>query len=144
MARVVGSTDHTPNHPDHHFDDFTSRHPSGVQFVRADGSIARINDSIELAVYVPDCSQRAVVIIAIFPMVFAERVGGEILARNGPASPGRTIDIGEVVDRFLPLCFHWLRRACWIKMQVPSLDPLFTQSFVKKGESGLAYSLIHK
>ena len=51
MERNVGTGDHTPNHPDHHFDDFTSYHPSGVHFVLADGSIPRIDDQIETRVY---------------------------------------------------------------------------------------------
>ena len=33
MARIVGIADHPPNHPDHHFDDFTSYHPAGVHFL---------------------------------------------------------------------------------------------------------------
>jgi prepilin-type N-terminal cleavage/methylation domain-containing protein len=56
MARIVGIADHTPNHPDHHFDDFTSDHPSGVQFLVGDGSVARINDQIDLAVYQALCT----------------------------------------------------------------------------------------
>ena len=51
MARVVGVTDHTPNHPEHHFDDFSSYHPAGVHFLLGDGSIRRYNDTIELSVY---------------------------------------------------------------------------------------------
>jgi prepilin-type N-terminal cleavage/methylation domain-containing protein len=51
MARIVGSTDHTPNHPDHHFDDFTSHHPKGVHFLLGDASVRRLNDVIDLAVY---------------------------------------------------------------------------------------------
>ncbi|WP_425615756.1 DUF1559 domain-containing protein [Anatilimnocola sp. NA78] len=51
MLRVVGVADHTPNHHDHHFDDFTSYHPSGVHFVLGDGSVRRIDDHIDLGVY---------------------------------------------------------------------------------------------
>ncbi|HEX5102498.1 MAG TPA: DUF1559 domain-containing protein [Pirellulaceae bacterium] len=51
MARVVGVADHTPNHPVHHFDDFSSKHPGGVQFLMGDGSVRRYNDSIELSIY---------------------------------------------------------------------------------------------
>lgn len=50
-ARIVGSADHTPNHPDHHFDDFSSFHPQGVHFLVGDGSVQRINDQINPAVY---------------------------------------------------------------------------------------------
>lgn len=51
LERNVGTGDHTPNHPNHHFDDFTSYHPSGVHFVLADGAIRRIDDQVEVAVY---------------------------------------------------------------------------------------------
>lgn len=50
-ARIVGIGDHTPNHKDHHFDDFTSKHPSGVHFLLGDGSVKRLNDSIHIDVY---------------------------------------------------------------------------------------------
>ena len=51
MARIVGSADHAPNDPHHHFDDFTSRHPSGVHFLLGDGSVRRIRNTIDLGVY---------------------------------------------------------------------------------------------
>ena len=51
FARVVGSTDHTPSHPDRHFDDFSSGHPSGTHFLLGDGSVQRVDNSIDLAVY---------------------------------------------------------------------------------------------
>ena len=50
-ARIVGIGDHTPNHKDHHFDDFTSKHPVGVHFLLGDGSVKRLNDSIHIDVY---------------------------------------------------------------------------------------------
>lgn len=50
-GRIVGSADHTPNHADHHFDDFSSFHPQGVHFLVGDGSVQRINDQINVAVY---------------------------------------------------------------------------------------------
>jgi prepilin-type N-terminal cleavage/methylation domain-containing protein len=50
-ARIVGSADHTPNHADHHFDDFSSFHPQGVHFLVGDGSVQRINDQINIGVY---------------------------------------------------------------------------------------------
>ena len=50
-ARIVGIGDHTPNHKDHHFDDFTSKHPTGVHFLLGDGSVKRLNDSIHIEVY---------------------------------------------------------------------------------------------
>ncbi|QDU26124.1 Type II secretion system protein G precursor [Anatilimnocola aggregata] len=51
MLRIVGVADHTPNHHDHHFDDFTSFHPGGTHFVMGDGSVRRIDDHIDLGVY---------------------------------------------------------------------------------------------
>ncbi len=51
MVRVVGVGDHSPNHRDHHFDDFSSYHPGGVHFVGGDGSVRRIDDSIDTLVY---------------------------------------------------------------------------------------------
>ncbi len=50
-ARIVGIGDHTPNHKDHHFDDFTSKHPTGVHFLLGDGSVKRLSDSIHMDVY---------------------------------------------------------------------------------------------
>jgi prepilin-type N-terminal cleavage/methylation domain-containing protein len=57
MARVVGIADHPPNDPGHHFDDFASHHPGGVQFLLADGSVQRINNQIEMAVYQALCTR---------------------------------------------------------------------------------------
>ena len=51
MARVVGVADHTPNDEHHHFDDFSSQHPSGAHFLVGDGSVRIINDEIDLAIY---------------------------------------------------------------------------------------------
>jgi prepilin-type N-terminal cleavage/methylation domain-containing protein len=51
MVRIVGIGDHTPNHPHQHFDDFSSHHPVGVHFVLADGSVRRVDDTIDHAVY---------------------------------------------------------------------------------------------
>ncbi|ADB17963.1 protein of unknown function DUF1559 [Pirellula staleyi DSM 6068] len=57
MARVVGISDHTPNHRDAHFDDFSSYHPSGVHFALADASVRRFSDTIDLAVYQALCTR---------------------------------------------------------------------------------------
>jgi prepilin-type N-terminal cleavage/methylation domain-containing protein len=50
-ARIVGTADHTPNHVDHHFDDFSSFHVQGAHFLAGDGSVQRINSQIDLATY---------------------------------------------------------------------------------------------
>jgi prepilin-type N-terminal cleavage/methylation domain-containing protein/prepilin-type processing-associated H-X9-DG protein len=56
MARVVGVGDHVPNDPHHHFDDFASYHPGGVHFLYGDGSVQRINNTINLGVYQALCT----------------------------------------------------------------------------------------
>jgi prepilin-type N-terminal cleavage/methylation domain-containing protein len=59
MARVVGVADHTPNHPHHHYDDFSSEHRGGVHFVRGDISVEKLNDQIDLKVYQALCTRSA-------------------------------------------------------------------------------------
>ena len=56
MARIVGIADHTPNHPHAHFDDFSSYHVAGVHFLLGDGSVRRIDDSIDFQVYQGLCT----------------------------------------------------------------------------------------
>ena len=51
FQRILGSFDHTPNHPDSHFDDFSSWHTGGAQFVFADGHVRFISESIDLPTY---------------------------------------------------------------------------------------------
>ena len=57
-VRNVGVGDHTPNNPEHHFDDFTSQHPAGVHFVFGDASVRRLNDSIDESVYQSLCTRQ--------------------------------------------------------------------------------------
>lgn len=45
-ALVLGSADHTPNHPAAHEEDFWSRHANGTNFVFADGSVHFISQHI--------------------------------------------------------------------------------------------------
>ena len=60
LSRIVGVADHVPNYrevlPDGslhegHFDDFKSQHTSGVNFLFADGSVAFVNETIDINVY---------------------------------------------------------------------------------------------
>lgn len=50
-ARVVGSADHSPNHPVAHYDDFSSYHTAGAQFILTDGSVRMITQFIDMDVY---------------------------------------------------------------------------------------------
>ncbi len=51
MARIVGSADHPPNDPHAHFDDFSSYHATGANFVWGDGSVRLIASTIDEDVY---------------------------------------------------------------------------------------------
>ncbi len=51
FQRILGSADHTPNHNDGHFDDFSSHHIGGAQFVFADGHVRFIANGINTGVY---------------------------------------------------------------------------------------------
>lgn len=50
-ARILGVADHTPNHKSGHFEDFSSFHPTGVNFLRADSSVAFYSEQLDLGVY---------------------------------------------------------------------------------------------
>ena len=65
----------------------------------------------------PKLLTEGVAIIAIFPMVFAHGVGGEILAPMALPVLGGLLISDEVVDLFLPVRFYWVRRARWLKLQ---------------------------
>lgn len=65
----------------------------------------------------PKLLTEGVAIIAIFPMVFAKGVGGEILAPMALPVLGGLLISDEVVDLFLPVRFYWIRRGRWLKLQ---------------------------
>ena len=64
----------------------------------------------------PKLLTEGVAIIAIFPMVFAKGVGGEILAPMALPVLGGLLISDEVVDLFLPVRFYWVRRTRWLKL----------------------------
>lgn len=66
MARIVGVADHSPNHHEHHFDDFSSSHPSGAHFLIGDGSVRILNDEIDPVLY-QALSTRAGGEVAVLP-----------------------------------------------------------------------------
>jgi Cu(I)/Ag(I) efflux system membrane protein CusA/SilA len=68
----------------------------------------------------PKLLTEGVAIIAIFPMVFAKGVGGEILAPMALPVLGGLLISDEVVDLFLPVRFYWIRRARWLKLHKKS------------------------
>ncbi len=49
--RILGSADHTPNNHANHFDDFSSSHTTGGNFVFGDGRVRMINTSIDQNIY---------------------------------------------------------------------------------------------
>lgn len=51
FARILGIADHPPNTVGAHFDDFSSFHSTGANFVFGDGSVSLIANSIDLTVY---------------------------------------------------------------------------------------------
>jgi Cu(I)/Ag(I) efflux system membrane protein CusA/SilA len=71
----------------------------------------------------PKLLTEGVAIIAIFPMVFARGVGGEILAPMALPVLGGLLISDEVVDLFLPVRFYWIRRARWLKLHGASHAP---------------------
>ncbi|MBC7818786.1 MAG: efflux RND transporter permease subunit, partial [Planctomycetaceae bacterium] len=80
----------------------------------------------------PKLLTEGVAIIAIFPMVFARGVGGEILAPMALPVLGGLLISDEVVDLFLPVRFYWVRRARWLKLHQAKSCP---REVAKVGQS---------
>jgi prepilin-type N-terminal cleavage/methylation domain-containing protein/prepilin-type processing-associated H-X9-DG protein len=51
FQRVLGAVDHAPNDPAAHFDDFSSQHEGGSQFLFADGHVRFISENVDLRLY---------------------------------------------------------------------------------------------
>lgn len=51
LSRALAVADHTPNHPDEHFDDFSSWEPQGSMFLWGDGHVTLISENINEDVY---------------------------------------------------------------------------------------------
>ncbi len=51
QARIVGVADHPPNSPAGHFEDFRSYHTGGANFMRADGSVQWLPNTINEDIY---------------------------------------------------------------------------------------------
>jgi hypothetical protein len=51
IVRILGTTDHTPNNPVNHIDDFSSHHVGGAHFLFGDGAVRFINANVDLKHY---------------------------------------------------------------------------------------------
>ena len=51
FARILGVTDHNPNAPTGHLDDFSSSHDGGVHFLFGDGRVRYVSENINNDVY---------------------------------------------------------------------------------------------
>ena len=63
IARVLAVSDHTPNHPAQHIDDFSSAHTGGVHLLFGDGRVRFVTQNIDTQLF----------------KAIATRSGGEIM-----------------------------------------------------------------
>jgi prepilin-type N-terminal cleavage/methylation domain-containing protein len=52
IARVLGCSNHPPNDPSNHFEDYSSWHPGGVQVLLGDGSVQFIADQVDARLFI--------------------------------------------------------------------------------------------
>lgn len=71
----------------------------------------------------PKLLTEGVAILAIFPMIYSQGVGSEILAPMALPVLGGLLISDEVVDLFLPVRFFWIRKARWQKLQQRNSAP---------------------
>lgn len=64
IARILGVSDHTPNHPALHIDDFSSWHTGGVHLLFGDGRVRFVTQNIDANVF----------------KAIATRMGGEVVS----------------------------------------------------------------
>jgi len=51
FVRILAVSDHTPNHPAAHIDDFSSHHPQGVHFLMGDGRVRFLGSTIATPIF---------------------------------------------------------------------------------------------
>lgn len=51
FVRILGTADHTPNHPANHIDDFSSHHVGGAHFLMGDGAVRFVSTNISDVVF---------------------------------------------------------------------------------------------
>jgi hypothetical protein len=51
IVRILGTTDHTPNNPLNHIDDFSSYHVGGAHFLMGDGAVRFVGTNIDVFLY---------------------------------------------------------------------------------------------
>ncbi len=64
FVRIVGTADHTPNHPSNHIDDYSSHHVGGAHFLMGDGAVRFVSTNISGTVFTG----------------LATRAGGEVIS----------------------------------------------------------------
>ena len=51
FQRILGSSDHPPNHPAAHFDDYSSHHEGGAHFILCDGHVRFVSENVDTGLY---------------------------------------------------------------------------------------------